>query len=65
MKPSMVMSSALFLSVASAHTRRHAGFGTIVASDECASFFAPRTRSSTYAMPLRPQEIVGLPAASL
>src|SRR2546422_4741576 len=44
MKPSIVISSRSFLSVASAHTRRHAGFGTIVATELCASFFAPRAQ---------------------
>ena len=45
-RPSMVMRSFASLSVASAQTRRQAGFGMIVACDECTSCFAPRTRSS-------------------
>jgi hypothetical protein len=65
MRPSMTISSLSFFSVASAQTRRHAAFGMMVATDECASCFAPRTRSSKYAMPLRPSETVGRPAASL
>lgn len=46
MRPSMAISSLSFFRVASAQTRRHAALGMIVATDECASCFAPRTRSS-------------------
>src|SRR5206468_135956 len=59
----MVMRSLASFSEASAQTSRHAGFGMIVACDECTSLFGPRTRSSKYAMPLRPRLIVGRPAA--
>ena len=65
MRPSIAISSLSFFRVASAHTSRHAAFGMIVAIDECASCLAPRTRSSKYAMPFRPRDTVGRPAASL
>jgi hypothetical protein len=53
--------SFVSFSVESAHTRRHAAFGTVAPYDECESRAAVRERSSTEKMPFTPSDRIGRP----